>query len=115
MGLEEEIKEKIERIILQQLERYANNVGLNAPRVTPDLLDSIIENEAYYVFPESTVTICLLKLKNGFSVTGESACASPNNFDDELGRKISRDNAKNKIWALEGYLLKQRLFETKEA
>ena len=42
-----------------------------------------------------------------------SACASPENFDAELGRKIARDNARNKIRALEGYLLKQRLSEAK--
>ena len=57
--------------------------------------------------------MCCLTLQNGFTVTGESACASPENFDAELGRKIARDNARNKIWALEGYLLKQRLSETK--
>ncbi|SWJ13157.1 Uncharacterised protein [Klebsiella pneumoniae] len=50
-------------------------------------------------------------LRNGFTVTGESACASPENFDPEIGRKIARENAVNKIWMLEGYLLKQRLSE----
>jgi hypothetical protein len=48
-------------------------------------------------------------LKNGFHVVGESAAASPANFDMELGRKIARDNARNKIWALEGYLLRSKL------
>ncbi|WP_228029098.1 Gp49 family protein, partial [Leptospira borgpetersenii] len=57
------------------------------------------------------LTFCVLVLKNGFTVTGESACASPENFDEEIGRKISRQNAVNKIWLLEGYLLKQRLHE----
>ncbi|WP_249451677.1 Gp49 family protein, partial [Escherichia coli] len=46
-----------------------------------------------------------------FTVTGESACASPENFDAEIGRKIARQNAVNKIWMLEGYLLKQKLSE----
>ena len=50
-------------------------------------------------------------LANGFTVTGESACASPENFNAEIGRKIARDNARNKIWAFEGYLLKQKLYE----
>lgn len=57
------------------------------------------------------LTFCVLVMKNGFTVTGESACASPENFDAEIGRKIARQNAVNKIWLLEGYLLKQRLFE----
>ncbi len=57
------------------------------------------------------LTFCVLVLQNGFTVTGESACASPENFDAEVGRKIARQNAVQKIWPLEGYLLKQRLHE----
>jgi len=57
------------------------------------------------------LTFCVLVLRNGFTVTGESACASPENFNAEIGRKIARENARNKIWILEGYLLKQRLSE----
>lgn len=58
------------------------------------------------------LTFCVLVLRNGFTVTGESACASPQNFDAEIGRKIARQNAVAKIWPLEGYLLKQRLSES---
>jgi hypothetical protein len=85
--------------------------GLTAPRVTPDRIESVIIKEQYHVFEGTTFTSCLLTLENGFTVHGESACASPENFDAELGRKIARENAKNKIWALEGYLLRQRLSE----
>nr|WP_237073141.1 Gp49 family protein [Providencia stuartii] len=60
------------------------------------------------------LTFCVLVLKNGFTVTGESACASPENFDAEIGRKIARQNAVNKIWALEGYLLKQKIHDTEK-
>lgn len=93
----------------QLIEQEIQAKGLNAPRLTPELIDSCIVDEAYYVFPGTTVTIALLTLKNGFTVTGESACASPENFDEEIGRKIARSNARDKIWALEGYLLKERL------
>ncbi|EHK3106390.1 hypothetical protein J3858_004443, partial [Salmonella enterica subsp. enterica serovar Irumu] len=55
----------------------------------------------------------VLVLENGYTVTGESACASPENFDPEIGRKIARQNAIAKIWPLEGYLLKQQLHEVK--
>ena len=57
------------------------------------------------------LTFCVLVLKNGFTVTGESACASPENFDAELGRKIARQNAVAKIWPLLGFSLKQKLHE----
>lgn len=77
----------------------------NAPAVTPTLVDSKIVCEDYHVFPGTTVTICLLTLVNGFSVTGESACANPANFDPELGRNIARSRARDKIFQLEGYLL----------
>jgi hypothetical protein len=55
------------------------------------------------------LTFCVIVLRNGFTVTGESACASPENFDAEIGRKIARQNAVQKIWPLMGYELKQRL------
>jgi hypothetical protein len=55
------------------------------------------------------MTVCALTLRNGYLVTGESAAASPENFNEEIGRKIARTNARNKIWALEGYLLRERL------
>jgi hypothetical protein len=59
--------------------------------------------------PLSLLTFCVLVLRNGFTVTGESACASPENFDAEVGRKIARANAVNKVWPLMGYELKSRL------
>ena len=55
------------------------------------------------------LTFCVLELRNGFTVTGESACASPENFDAEIGRKIARANAINKVWPLMGYELRTNL------
>jgi hypothetical protein len=93
----------------QAIEQEIQDKGLTAPRVTPQRVDEVIASEDYHVFPGTTLTVCVLTLANGFTVTGESACASPENFDTELGRKIARDNAKQKIWALEGYALRERL------
>lgn len=92
-----------------EIETEIQAKGLTAPRLTPEHIDSVIMWEAYYVFPCTTVTVCLLTLKNGFGVVGESAAASPENFDEELGRKVAKAHARNKIWALEGYLLKDKL------
>ena len=83
--------------------------GLNAPRLNPTMIDETIVSEQYHVFPGTTMTVCALSLRNGFIVIGESAAASPANFDTELGRTIARENARNKIWALEGYLLRSKL------
>ena len=94
-----------------QIENEIQEKGLTAPRITPEHIDSVIVGEDYLVFPGTTLTVCCLKLANGFAVTGESACASPENFDAELGRKIARRQAVDKIWALEGYALRQRLHE----
>lgn len=93
----------------QDIEKEIQDKGLTAPRVTPADIESVIVSEQYHVFKGTTFTSCLLTLKNGFTVHGESACVSPENFDAELGRKIARDNAKNKIWMLEGYALRERL------
>mgnify|MGYP000731235329 CR=1 FL=1 len=74
-------------------------------------VDSIIVDREYHVFPNTCMTVCCLTLKNGFSVVGESACASPKNFNAQIGENIAFRNARDKIWMLEGYLLKQKLFE----
>lgn len=95
-----------------QVEAEIQAKGLNAPRLSPALIDATIIIEDYHVFAGTTLTVCALTLRNGYVVTGESAAASPENFNEELGRKIARDNARNKIWALEGYMLRQRIWET---
>jgi len=103
-----------------------------APRVTPDDLKANIVGEHYFtaadgataahvlngandiplpdVKPLELLTFCVLILRNGFTVTGESACASPENFNAEIGRKIARENAVQKVWPLMGYALKEKLF-----
>lgn len=91
------------------IEREIQAKGLNAPRLTPEHIDATILAEQFYVFPGTTLTVCALTLQNGFHVVGESAAASPENFDEGIGRKIARDNARSKIWALEGYLLRSKL------
>lgn len=93
----------------QDIEAEIQAKGKTAPRLTPDKIDAAIADEAYHVFPGTTLTVCCLTLQNGFTVTGESAAASPANFDEEIGRKIARENARQKIWAFEGYLLRERL------
>lgn len=92
-----------------ELEEELKAKGLNAPRLTPADIEATIIKEEYHIFPNTTFTVCLLTLRNGFNVHGTSACASPENFDEEIGRKLARDKAKNKIWDLEGYLLRQNL------
>lgn len=82
---------------------------LNAPRITPSHIDDQIVTAQYHVFPGTTVTVCCLTLRNGFNTVGKSACASPSIFDAEIGRKLAYDNARNQIWELEGYLLRDFL------
>lgn len=94
----------------QEVEQMIQSKGLEAPRLTPEYIDDVIAGEMYYTFPGTTVTVCCLLLENGFTVIGESACASPENFDEEVGRRIARTKAREKIWNLEGYLLKDKLY-----
>ncbi|RAK01620.1 Gp49 family protein [Aliidiomarina maris] len=93
----------------RDLEKRLQQKGLNAPRLNPDHIDSCIKDAKYHVFPGTTLTVCCLTLKNGFTVTGESAAASPENFNEEVGREIAYKNARDKVWQLEGYLLRERL------
>lgn len=102
--------------------------GLTAPRITPDDLKANIVSEFYFTAGDGVrgesqlgtspagraeslnrLTFCVLVLRNGFTVTGESACASPENFDAEVGRQVARDNAVAKVWPLMGYELRSRL------
>lgn len=126
------IQEVSDYIKADPIEQEIQGKGLTAPRVTPKDIESNISSEHYFTagegvygqelnelgqsnggytvrWPLSLLTFCVLVLKNGFTVTGESACASPENFDADLGRKIARQNAVNKIWPLMGYELKCRL------
>ncbi len=94
-------------------------------RITPDDIEANIYEEYYFTAGEAIdggvcpgqrrrnpldlLTICVLVLRNRFTVTGESACASPENFNEEIGREIARQNAIQKIWPLMGYELRNRL------
>ena len=110
----------------EEIEQEIQAKGLTAPRVTPDDIEANIESEWYINVggaikpdgfhppvpansPLRLLTICVLVLRNGFTVTGESACASPENFDSDLGRTVARQNAVAKVWPLMGYALKERL------
>lgn len=115
---------------MSDIEQEIQAKGLTAPRITPADIETNIQSEHYFTAaqgndaaglgaevqpcvpsksPLHLLTFCVLVLKNGFTVTGESACASPENFDAELGRKIARGNAVNKIWPLMGYELRSKL------
>lgn len=78
--------------------------------VTPEFLKSRVKRAEYHRFPDTTLTICVLTLANGFKVTGESACVDPANFNVELGERIAYDNAFEKLWSLEGYLLAEERY-----
>lgn len=116
----------------QQIEQEIQAKGLTAPRITPADIEANIASAHYFTAadgayqagrgrdysetewsaikgPLGLLTFCVLVLRNGFTVTGESACASPENFDAEVGRKIARQNAVNKIWPLMGYELRSKL------
>jgi hypothetical protein len=78
-----------------------------APRVTVEQIKSLVSSERFFV--DETLTICVLTLKNGFKVTGERAAADPDNFNEELGRKIAKDKALAEIRPLAGFLLRDTL------
>ena len=94
----------------QVIEKEIQVKGLNAPRLTPENIDSVIVSDTYTILPSGKAMICELTLANGFVVLGESACVSKENFNEEIGRKISFKNAREKVWLLEGYLLQSRVF-----
>ncbi|MEN9433907.1 MAG: hypothetical protein RLZZ422_1496 [Pseudomonadota bacterium] len=92
-----------------QAEDLIQQKNLTAPRLTPDYIRSVIKSEQYHRFENTTLTVCCLTLQNGYTVTGESACLSPENYDEEIGKGIAKEEAIQKIWMLEGYLQKQKM------
>ena len=91
----------------QRDEALANRPSSHS--VTLDSIKAKVKSCEYHV--ESTLTIAIVTMENGYTVTGQSACADPANFDAALGKKIAYDDAIKKVWPLEGYLLRQRLHE----
>lgn len=106
-----EIRQPVDEV---SLENEIKAKGLNAPRLTPEHIDAQIVAESYHVFPGTALTICALTLKNGFQVVGESAAASLENFNADIGQRLARENARRKIWQLEGYLLRTQLAQLAE-
>ena len=113
------------------IEQEIRRKGLNGPRITPKDIEAVIAHETYFTASEGflghawanatdaraikppehleRVTICVLTLSNGYTIVGTSACASPENFDAVIGRKIARQNATQQIWPLLGYVLRSVL------
>jgi hypothetical protein len=96
------------------IEAEIKTKGLTAPRLTPADIDATIVGEDYHVFAGTALTVCALTLRNGFIVIGHSASASKENFDQAIGRRVARDKAREQIWSLEGYLLRERLAALEE-
>lgn len=108
----------------QEIENEIVAKGLTAPRVTPADIEAAIVAQHFFTAGEASavatptqpvhpslglLTFCVLVLSNGFTVTGESACASPENFNAEIGRMLARQNAVQKIWPLLGFALRNKL------
>ena len=119
----------------QTIQQMIDERASKAPRVTPDDVEAAIRHETYFTAAEGVLgaycthndvyqghtpsdisatahpllTICVLVLDNGFTVVGKSACASPENFDAEIGRQVARRNALNEVWSLLGFRLRDQL------
>lgn len=98
----------------ESTEAMIQQKGLTGRRLSPDDIDRVIVGEQFLIFQGSMTTVCQLKLANGFTVTGESACVSPENFNVEVGEKVARENARAKVWQLEGYRLKEACYRGRE-
>ena len=116
---------------MSDVEKEIQDKGLTAPRVTPGDVERNIRSEFYFTAGEGVLgqsqmgtkpagnadslnrlTFCVLVLANGFTVTGESACVSPENFDADIGKKVARQDAITKVWPLMGYELHSKLSES---
>lgn len=86
-----------------------NNIPFRPSKITSAQIDALIAREEYWRVPETTTTVCALVLRNGYTVTGEASAADPDVFDAELGRHFAKEKARERIWRLEAYLLRDRI------
>ena len=91
------------------LEREIQAKADKAPRVKPADVKAEIVGETFTLLPSGRVTVCELTLKNGFTVRGESAVVFIENFNEEIGRKVARENAEKEVWQLLGFRLRDEL------
>lgn len=102
----------------QQVEDRIAVLGLSAPRVTPAMIDALVESltfDTHYI-PGTTTVLATSFLPSGFSVaTTKSGSASAENFNLTLGIEIAigkcKEESRQKLWELEGYCLKKKLHE----
>lgn len=92
-----------------EIEAFAEKYGLEAPRVDKNTIDLVIGNVEYTVI--GTLTICIVTAKNGFQFTGESACVDPKNYRKELGEELALKRAIEKLYVVEGYMLKELQYQ----
>jgi hypothetical protein len=84
--------------------------GKRAPRLNPEDIENCIEDVQYHHFPGTRLIVCAIRLRNGFYVIGESSCVSDANFDPAIGKRLAAEKARSRIWELEGYLLREKIF-----
>lgn len=80
---------------------------MSVAKLTPAYIESRIAEHHYSHLDGTTLTVCTLILRNGFTCTGTSACIRPEDFDADMGRSIARQKALDQVWQLEGYLAVQ--------
>lgn len=106
------------RVTLEQLEaKITSKVFFNPDFVLslmeePSNIESLSDADRAAL---SILTICVLVLRNGFTIVGKSAPASPENFDQQLGAKFAYEDAVRQLWPLDGYLLRDQLFNADAA
>lgn len=84
-------------------------------KVTKEDLERLVaQSNTTFTNPAGTLTHCVITLPCGYTVTGESACVDPANYNKELGEKYALEQAVDKLWPLEGYLLANDLYRAKQ-
>lgn len=93
---------------------------MNTPETKPQRtavslndIQAKVKKTTYTVLPDGKTTICQLHMENGYTINGQSACVDPANYNQALGEKYAYEDAINKAWPLEGYLLAEEIFRRK--
>jgi hypothetical protein len=95
-----------------------------APRITKEFIEENIRETSFATGDElvqvgikenyAHLTVCTLRVANGFIVIGKSAPMDPRNFNAQLGQQLAYEDAFRQLWPLYAFatLEDEWLFES---
>lgn len=83
-----------------------NSNSVTKEQVLANMQDVLTRTEYEFGKPVTYVTV---RMQNGFTLRESTTCVDPNNYDEEIGKKICLEKIEDKVWFLLGYQLQEKI------